>query len=62
MNLRRFSWLLLAAGVVIYFVESSKGEFLFPWEPSLPGAQSLGLGVGEYLIAASLGTFIYHGR
>jgi len=61
MNLRNFSWLLLAAGVVIYYVETSKGTFLFDWETSLPGSSTLGVGIGEYLIAASLGAFIYRG-
>lgn len=59
MKLRHLSWLLLVAGVVIYYVETKKGTFLFTWESSLPGSTSLGVGVGEYLIAASLGTFIY---
>ena len=61
MNTRHLAWLLLAAGAVIWFVESSKGEFLFSWESSLPGSGSLGAGLGEYLLAGGAALFIYRG-
>jgi len=59
-NLRNLTWLLLVAGVVIYYVETSRGTFLFDWESSLPGAASLGVGIGEYLGAAGVGLLIYN--
>jgi hypothetical protein len=58
-NLKHLTWLLLVTGVVIYYVETSKGQFLFTWESSLPGSQTLGLGIGEYLGAAAIGLLIY---
>ena len=59
MNLKHLTWLLLVAGVVIYYAETSKGTFLFDWESSLPGSAKLGLGLGEYLGAAGVGLLLY---
>lgn len=59
MNLKHLTWLLLVAAGVIYYVETSRGTFLFEWEASLPGSQKMGLGIGEYLGAAAVGLLIY---
>jgi hypothetical protein len=59
-NMKHITWLLLIAGAVIYYSETSKGTFLFSWESSLPGSTSLGLGLGEYLGIAGVGMLLYN--
>ena len=58
MTVKHLSWLLLAAGAVIYGVETSRGQFLFVWEDKLPGS-GMGIGMGEYMLLAGVGLLLY---
>ena len=59
MTVKHLSWLLLVAGAVIWYVESSRGEYLMSWEAKLPGAASIDVGMGEYMLAAGVGLLLY---
>lgn len=59
MSVKYLSWLLLVAGAVIYYVETSRGKYLVSWEASLPGAGTLDWGAGEYLVMAGIGLLLY---